>query len=146
MKKVGSLIRQLLPRRDVPLRQNSRAQKLLLLLLTPLTAFWLMQLVLGSPPWNMSAGVALANWLCLSALYWIGCAIIGYPAVCCVLLHILAGMWGGANDFVSVCRGTCLLYTSVLSDGEAGGIPCVAVKCVDIRRNTSGEGGLLDIN
>ena len=34
----------------------------------------------------------------------------------------------------------------VLSDGEAGGIPCVAVKCVDIRRNTSGEGGLLDIN
>ena len=59
MKKVGSLIRQLLPRRDVPLRQNERAQKLLLLLLTPLTAFWLMQLVLGSPPWNMSAGVAL---------------------------------------------------------------------------------------
>ena len=75
MKKVGSLIRQLLPRRDMPLRQNTRAQKLLLLLLTPLTAFWLMQLVLGSPPWNMSVGVALANWLCLSALYWIGCAI-----------------------------------------------------------------------
>ncbi len=34
----------------------------------------------------------------------------------------------------------------LLSDGEAGGIPGVAVKCVDIRRNTSGEGGLLDIN
>ena len=33
-----------------------------------------------------------------------------------------------------------------LSIGEAIGIPCVAVKCVDIRRNTSGEGGLLDIN
>ena len=33
-----------------------------------------------------------------------------------------------------------------LSDGEAGGIPSVAVKCVDIGRNTSGEGGLLDIN
>lgn len=109
MKKVGSLIRQLLPRRDVPLRQNARAQKLLLLLLTPLTAFWLMQLVLGSPPWNMRAGVALANWLCLSALYWIGCAIIGYPAVCCVLLHILAGMWGAANYFVSVFRGTPIL-------------------------------------
>lgn len=109
MKKVGSLIRQLLPRCDVPLRQNTRAQKLLLLLLTPLTAFWLMQLVLGSPPWNMSAGVALANWLCLSALYWIGCAIIGYPAVCCVLLHILAGMWGAANYFVSVFRGTPIL-------------------------------------
>ena len=33
-----------------------------------------------------------------------------------------------------------------LSIGEAGGIPCVAVKCVDIRKNTSGEGGLLDDN
>ena len=38
------------------------------------------------------------------------------------------------------------LKLSFLSDGEAGGIPCVAVKCVDIGRNTSGEGGLLDIN
>ena len=33
-----------------------------------------------------------------------------------------------------------------LSIGEAIGIPSVAVKCVDIRRNTSGEGGLLDGN
>ena len=31
-----------------------------------------------------------------------------------------------------------------LSEGEESGIPSVAVKCVDIRRNTSGEGGLLD--
>ena len=28
--------------------------------------------------------------------------------------------------------------------GEVSGIPGVAVKCVDIRRNTGGEGGLLD--
>ena len=33
-----------------------------------------------------------------------------------------------------------------LSAGEESGIPSVAVKCVDIRRNTSGEGGLLDDN
>ena len=33
-----------------------------------------------------------------------------------------------------------------LSAGEVSGIPSVAVKCVDIRRNTSGEGGLLDDN
>ena len=33
-----------------------------------------------------------------------------------------------------------------LSTGEADGIPSVAVKCVDIRRNTSGEGDLLDSN
>ncbi len=31
-----------------------------------------------------------------------------------------------------------------LSPGEGSGIPSVAVKCVDIRRNTSGEGGYLD--
>ena len=38
------------------------------------------------------------------------------------------------------------LKLSSLSDVEAGGIPCVAVKCVEIGRNTSGEGGLLGIN
>ena len=30
--------------------------------------------------------------------------------------------------------------------GEVNGIPGVAVKCVDIGRNTSGEGGLLGTN
>ena len=38
------------------------------------------------------------------------------------------------------------LKLQALSDGEAGGIPGVAVECVDIGRNTSGEGGLLDDN
>ena len=33
-----------------------------------------------------------------------------------------------------------------LSTGEESGIPRVAVKCVDIRRNTSGEGDFLDSN
>ncbi len=33
-----------------------------------------------------------------------------------------------------------------LSAGGESGIPSVAVKCVDIRRNTSGEGGFLDCN
>ena len=33
-----------------------------------------------------------------------------------------------------------------LSEVEAGGIPGVAVKCVEIGRNTSGEGGLLGFN
>ena len=34
----------------------------------------------------------------------------------------------------------------LLSEVEVGGIPGVAVKCVDIGRNTSGEGGLLGFN
>ena len=33
-----------------------------------------------------------------------------------------------------------------LSEVEVGGIPCVAVKCIEIGRNTSGEGGLLGFN
>ena len=32
-----------------------------------------------------------------------------------------------------------------LSEVEAGGIPCVAVKCADIGRNTDGEGSLLGL-
>ncbi len=36
------------------------------------------------------------------------------------------------------------LILAVLSVVEGGRIPSVAVKCVDIRRNTSGEGGPLD--
>ena len=38
------------------------------------------------------------------------------------------------------------LKLSGLSAGEESGIPSVAVKCVDIRRNISGEGGFLDCN
>ena len=38
------------------------------------------------------------------------------------------------------------LKLSVLRVGEVNRIPGVAVKCVDIGRNTGGEGGLLDDN
>ncbi len=49
---------------------------------------------------------------------------------------------------VKTMGSTCGLHLQLffLSTGEADGIPSVAVKCVDIRRNTSGEGGLLDSN
>ncbi len=39
-----------------------------------------------------------------------------------------------------------LLKLSDLSEVEVGGILGVAVKCVEIGRNTSGEGGLLGFN
>ncbi len=39
-----------------------------------------------------------------------------------------------------------LLKLSDLSEVEVGGIPGVAVKCVEIGRNTSGAGGLLGFN
>ncbi len=34
----------------------------------------------------------------------------------------------------------------IYSAGEESGIPSVAVKCVEIRKNTSGEGDSLDCN
>ncbi len=39
-----------------------------------------------------------------------------------------------------------LLERSDLSEVEVGGSPGVEVKCVEIGRNTSGEGGLLGFN
>ena len=39
-----------------------------------------------------------------------------------------------------------LLKLLILSEVEVSGIPGVAVKCVEIGRNTSGEGGLLGLN
>ncbi len=42
--------------------------------------------------------------------------------------------------------GKLQLKLFFLSEVEVGGIPGVAVKCVDIGRNTSGEGGLLGFN
>ncbi len=36
-----------------------------------------------------------------------------------------------------------LLILSFLSAEEGSGIPGVAVKCIDIRKNTSSEGGFL---
>ena len=55
------------------------------------------------------------------------------------------------REIKSVVKALCLteelqLKLVFLSAGEVSGIPSVAVECVDIRRNTSGEGGLLDDN
>ncbi len=47
-----------------------------------------------------------------------------------------------AVKFPGLTGGLQLKLVS-LSTGEDGGIPGVAVKCVDIGRNTGGEGGLL---
>ena len=52
------------------------------------------------------------------------------------------------KSVVKVCGSTVKLQLklAVLSTVEVGGIPGVAVECVDIGRNTSGEGGLLGTN
>ena len=54
----------------------------------------------------------------------------------------------GAKSDVKIMGSTHNLRLKLffLRMGEVNGIPGVAVKCVDIGRNTSGEGGLLDHN
>ena len=53
----------------------------------------------------------------------------------------------GKSD-VKFAGSTCKLRLKLLflRVGEVSGIPGVAVICVDIRRNTSGDGGLLGFN
>ena len=122
MKTVHALIKRLAPQRGLPLRQNEDAQRKLLILLAPLTAFWLMQFVLGAMPWDIDFGAAAANWLCLGAFYWIACGVFGYPAICCIVLHLLAGMWGAANYFVSTFRGTPILPWDFSALGTAAAV------------------------
>ena len=68
-----------------------------------------MQFILGALPWEMAPGVVLANALCIGAVYYLLWAATGHPAVCCVLLHLACGLWGTANYFVSLYRGTPVL-------------------------------------
>ena len=54
----------------------------------------------------------------------------------------------GVKSDVKTVGSTHKLHLKLilLRVGEVNGIPGVVVKCVDIRRNTSGEGDLLDSN
>lgn len=79
------------------------------LLLTPFTAVWLMQLAYGAAPWAMPLPQAAANALCIALLYWPLCGLTGRVWLCCCGIHIAAGLWGAANYFVNLFRGTPVL-------------------------------------
>ena len=83
---------------------RERLEQAALLLLPPLTSFYLMQFILGVLPWELAPGVVLANSLCIGAVYFLLWAATGYPAVCCLLLHILCGVWGRPTT-LSPCTG-----------------------------------------
>ena len=55
---------------------------------------------------------------------------------------------GGSLSLSVKCRGSTPCSPEILESWrqvEASGIPGVAVECVEIRKNTGGEGGLLDL-
>ena len=93
-----------------------------LLLVPPATAFYLMQFILGAYPWQMSLGVVVANAICIGAVYYLLCALTGRWVISCVLLHIISGIWGAANYFVSVYRGTPVLPWDLTALGTASAV------------------------
>ena len=101
---------------------RERLEQVALLLLPPLTSFYLMQFILGVLPWELAPGVVLANSLCIGAVYFLLWAATGYPAVCCLLLHILCGVWGAANYFVALYRGTPVLPWDLTALGTAAAV------------------------
>ena len=108
-----------------PIQKKIPARRLwqaAVLLLAPLTAVWLMQFAFGAAPWAMSVPATLANALCLALLYWPLCALTGRLDLCAVLLHGAAGLWGAANYFVHVFRGTPILPWDFSALGTAAAV------------------------
>ena len=98
------------------------ARQAALFFLPPITAVYLMQFILGAYPWEMAPGAVLANALCAGAVYFLLWAVSGHPAVCCLALHVLCGVWGAANYFVSLYRGTPVLPWDLTALGTAAAV------------------------
>ena len=99
-----------------------RLPRAALFLLPPVTAFYLMQFLYGAWPWQTAPGAALANVICVGALYFLVCGLTGRPAGCCVLLHVLCGLWGTANYFVALYRGSPVLPWDLTALGTAAAV------------------------
>lgn len=95
----------------------------ILLLVTPLTAFYLMQFAYsGGLPWEYSFNVLLANYLCIGVVHFTLCAVTNYIVVCSILTHILCCIWGIANHYVSLFRGTPILPWDFTALGTAAAV------------------------
>ena len=94
----------------------------LILVLAPLSAFYLSQFVYGADLGQLAPGIVLANALCIGALYYPLCAVTARPALSCVVLHLLLGLWGAANYFVSVYRGSPVLPWDLTALGTAAAV------------------------
>lgn len=92
------------------------------LLLTPFTAVWLMQLAYGAAPWAMPLPVAAANALCIALLYWPLCGLTGRVWLSSWVFHLAAGLWGAANYFVNLFRGTPILPWDFSALGTAADV------------------------
>ena len=102
---------------------SEEGKLLLLMLLTPVTAFYLMQFAYsGSLPWDYPAGILLANYLCIGAVHFTLCALTNYIVLCCFVTHLLCFLWGTANYYVSLFRGTPILPWDFTALGTAAAV------------------------
>lgn len=109
--------------RRLPLRlDRALLLQATLLLIPPVTAFYLMQFILGAYFWQMSLSIVAANAICIGAVYYLLCAFTGRWVISCILIHILSGIWGAANYFVSVYRGTPVLPLDLTALGTASAV------------------------
>ena len=90
----------------------------LVLFLSPLTAFFLTQLVYGGEL-LYPLGVTAANYLCCAALFFPLCALTAKESLCAVILHAAAVLWGAANYFVVLFRGNPVLPWDLTALGTA---------------------------
>lgn len=86
---------------------------------SPVTAFLLMQMMLGGYPWQYLPGIFLANYVCLAFGYFFLCALTNHIAVAAILLHVLAFIWGIANVLIISFRGTPILPWDFTALGTA---------------------------
>ena len=95
----------------------------LLMMLTPITAFYLMQFAYcGNLPWDYSLSVLLANYLCIGVVHFTLCALTNYIVLCSVITHVLCFVWGIANYYVSLFRGTPILPWDFTALGTAAAV------------------------
>lgn len=80
-----------------------------MLLLTPLTAFYLMQFVFGGLAVGILPRVLLGNYLCIGAGFFLLSAVTGRILLSSLFIHLLCLGWGAANYFVNLYRGLPIL-------------------------------------
>ena len=103
--------------------QGERLWRAGILLVTPLTAFYLMQFAYsGGLPWQYPLNVLAANYLCIGAVHFALCLMINYPAVCSLAVHLACCLWGVANHFVALFRGTPILPWDLTALGTAAAV------------------------
>ncbi len=98
------------------------AKSAALALLTPFTAYLLMQFVLGAQLSDFSLRAMVGNAVCIGAVYALLVAVIGSLSAASLVCHLVFGIWAAANSFVFAFRGTPILPWDFMALGTAAAV------------------------